>query len=111
MNGDGSGFSDVVEETVGDEAMMTINTPFFRSEFDKQESTGIRTLGWANSVVLVAGMDADDGVATIGQKLSPDQAREVADGLYEAAEQAEEEQQAAEDYDPEPDGILERLMP
>lgn len=99
----------VVSAEMGD---LYITSEILFSETIEKESTGIKVTSPTGEVYLCGGIQDGDTRATVGQRLSPDSARELADTLYDAADDAERHRDEAAEYDPRSDdeSILQKLM-
>lgn len=107
MDGE-EGARDVVTEVVGVRSDLDIRSDLLYAEFDSDEPMGVRVLGWPDSVFVVAGYDDGERVLTVGEEFTPQQARELASALVEAAEEAEETEPEPEQEDSE--SLLRRLI-
>lgn len=111
MKDDSEDMNDVVGVTIADRGDIWLNTDVLRTHILGDYSTGVRVHRWADKVCLVAGTDDDDTRVTVGQNLSPEKAREVADNLMEAADHVEDEQRKVDEYDEEDEqSFLRRLI-
>ena len=114
MNGDGGEqYKDAESETQAEFGDISIRTPFMRAQHSREDSTGVRVLRWTGEVGLITGTDVvdEDSRMTVGQILTPEQAREIAAGLEAAADEAQQRsEQAAEVEDADTKSILRRLM-
>lgn len=102
-----------VSVTRAENAQLSIDTGVIQADFLQGESVDVRVIQDDTFMMLLHGVDyPDDDKAVIGQKITPDQAREIAGGLNRAANQAEKAIEQAKDYDPTEDraGLVERIV-
>jgi hypothetical protein len=99
MNEDTEAYEDVVGQTLANRGDIMLDTKFLKASIRREESTGVRTLAWNDEVCLVAGTDDGENKVTVAQMLTPEKAREVGETLLQAADEAEERQQQAAEYE------------
>lgn len=110
MNDTDDDKTDVVGVQVAERGDIRLDTDLLRATIDGQ-STGLRTLKWADRVCVVAGTDDGDNTVTVAQTFTPDQARAVAATLDEAADEAERLGAEAAEYEPaEEQSLFGRLL-
>ena len=102
--------TDVVGVQIAERGDIRLDTDLLRATIDG-ESTGLRTLKWADRGCVVGGTDDGDNTVTVAQTFTPGQARAVAATLEEAADEAERMGEEAAEYDPaDEQSFLRRLL-